>query len=425
MESRDTAFVWTCAALQLMLVLKLLCIAVARRAEILQAIRKHVERMRCFQARRSLVQEDEWLVVTEIKAKRVRLAHVYFNVLVGASLLTLLVIQRSMMKSPFGPEAWRWMVLTIFATSLSYLLVPSLRRPCTHNYWYVFLMGIGGTAIIYQAANPEDQNAWPPPQASLQITALVRIPALCLTKNIRLVALCNVAIIVLAAVLSPAALIGLELVSATAAVIAATALQGLLKQSAERSINHSKMSSDLQAARALLQLICDAVVELDESLRLSHHSPELATILLRDASPARRSLQGMRFRDFVATPEEAAKAQKELLGVSSLSAASAFHTRLVDAYNSKFRTEVFHVRYQQNGRTSHLIGLRDFTDQTSLAQLNSRIDSNHSNESALNVSSDKVLVRPPPLLPQYNVLLLVDLGKRVVEAASISASGLL
>ena len=78
------------------------------------------------------------------------------------------------------------------------------------------------------------------------------------------------------------------------------------------------------------------------------------------------------------------------------------------------------MRYQQNGRTSHLIGLRDFTDQTSLAQ---RIDSNGS---ALNVSSDKVSVsRPPPLLLQYNVLLLVDLRKRVVEASSFSASGLL
>ncbi|CAE7490614.1 Dnah7 [Symbiodinium necroappetens] len=346
----------------------------------------------------------------------------YFSVLVGATLLILLVIQRTSMKeSPFGSEAWRWLVLTIFGISVVYVLVPSLRRPCTHNYWYAFLMAIGGTAIIYQAANPEDPNAWSLPQASLQITGLVRIPAVCLTKSIPLVALCNVAIIVLAIVFSPAALIGLELVSATCAVIAAIALQVLLKQSAERSLNISKMSSDLQAARALLQLICDAVVELDESLRLSHHSPELAAILLRDASPGRRSLQGTRFRDFVATPEEAAKAQKELLGVSSRSAASAFHTRLVDAYNSKFRTEVFHVRYQQNGRTSHLIGLRDFTDQTSLAR-NSRIDSN---ESALNVSSDKVsLSRSSPLLPQYNVLLLVDLSKRVVEAASISAFGL-
>ncbi|CAE7559528.1 Dnah7 [Symbiodinium sp. KB8] len=415
MESRETAFAWTCVALRLayrlaiaqiqrqgILVLKLLCTAVTRRAEILQ--------------------EDEWLVVTETKAKRVRLAHAYFSVLVGATLLILLVIQRTSMKeSPFGSEAWRWLVLTIFGISVVYVLVPSLRRPCTHNYWYAFLMAIGGTAIIYQAANPEDPNAWSLPQASLQITGLVRIPAVCLTKSIPLVALCNVAIIVLAIVFSPAALIGLELVSATCAVIAAIALQVLLKQSAERSLNISKMSSDLQAARALLQLICDAVVELDESLRLSHHSPELAAILLRDASPGRRSLQGTRFRDFVATPEEAAKAQKELLGVSSRSAASAFHTRLVDAYNSKFRTEVFHVRYQQNGRTSHLIGLRDFTDQTSLAR-NSRIDSN---ESALNVSSDKVsLSRPSPLLPQYNVLLLVDLSKRVVEAASISAFGL-
>lgn len=45
------------------------------------------------------------------------------------------------------------------------------------------------------------------------------------------------------------------------------------------------------------------------------------------------------------------------------------HPGLVDTCSSRFRTEVFQVRYQQvDGQVRHLIGLRDFTDQQSLAR---------------------------------------------------------
>jgi hypothetical protein len=41
---------------------------------------------------------------------------------------------------------------------------------------------------------------------------------------------------------------------------------------------------------------------------------------------------------------------------------------LVDSYSSKFRTEVFQVKYaMMDGRECHLVGLRDFTDLKSLA----------------------------------------------------------
>ena len=48
--------------------------------------------------------------------------------------------------------------------------------------------------------------------------------------------------------------------------------------------------------------------------------------------------------------------------------AHAFHTHMVDIYSSKFRTEVFQVKYaMMDGREHHLLGLRDFTDLKSLA----------------------------------------------------------
>ena len=81
--------------------------------------------------------------------------------------------------------------------------------------------------------------------------------------------------------------------------------------------------------------------------------------------------QGLRFSEFVAR-DEAARAEeilrKDCGSHGSSSAAQAFHTRLVDSCASKFRTEVFQVKYQlPTGQTRHLIGLRDFTDLQSLA----------------------------------------------------------
>ena len=55
--------------------------------------------------------------------------------------------------------------------------------------------------------------------------------------------------------------------------------------------------------------------------------------------------------------------------------ANAFHTRLVDSCCSKFRTEVFHVSFRrEDGEQCHLVGLRDFTDQESLATAHANRD---------------------------------------------------
>ena len=121
--------------------------------------------------------------------------------------------------------------------------------------------------------------------------------------------------------------------------------------------------------QALLQLTCDAVVELDADLRItSESSPQLASMFLRT------STLGVSFTDFVSTEERsrAAEILNSRLPAKTGSAhhgshavsAKAFHTRLVDSYSSKFRTEVFQVSYRKlDDQIWHLIGLREFTDQ--------------------------------------------------------------
>lgn len=91
-------------------------------------------------------------------------------------------------------------------------------------------------------------------------------------------------------------------------------------------------------------------------------------MLLRDKGCA--SLKRARFTDLVAR-QDSLRAEQNLTysqhGASN-ACANAFHTHLVDSCSSKFRTEVFQVKYQMpSGRQCHLIGLRDFTDLKSLA----------------------------------------------------------
>ena len=104
---------------------------------------------------------------------------------------------------------------------------------------------------------------------------------------------------------------------------------------------------------------------------MTSHSTNLATMLLRNHPGS--TLVGTHFTDFL-PPAEVERAQELLCKAAKDSepqdaVAQAFHTRMVDSCASQFRTEAFHVRYVAwNGATHHIIGLRDFTDQESLAQ---------------------------------------------------------
>ena len=114
--------------------------------------------------------------------------------------------------------------------------------------------------------------------------------------------------------------------------------------------------TQLSAASSLLNLTCDAVLELDESLRLMSPCPKLSTMLLGRPGA---TLEGTKFTDFVASSD--AERAVEILLMPQECAAHAFHTHLVDSCSSKFRTEVFQVKYlTANGKQCHLLGLREF-----------------------------------------------------------------
>jgi len=149
----------------------------------------------------------------------------------------------------------------------------------------------------------------------------------------------------------------------------------LMQQRVEARFRESKSNTQLSAATALLNLTCDAVVELDEDGRLLSHNSSLAAVLMRNRPGA--TLEGTKFIDFVIpTDSERVSEMLENHGRDSNDAlAYAFRTHLVDSYASKFRTEVFQVKYtMESGEKCHIIGLRDFTDQQPLAVENASAD---------------------------------------------------
>eukprot|EP00438_Fugacium_kawagutii_P014333 Skav219410 [mRNA] locus=scaffold377:65360:68966:+ [translate_table: standard] len=175
----------------------------------------------------------------------------------------------------------------------------------------------------------------------------------------------------------------------------------LIASRVDAHFRESKSNSQLSATMALLNLTCDAVVELDGDLRLQCHSSRLCALLLRNR-PA--TLQGTKFTDLVA-PKDSKRVTEILENQgteSSGASAYAFRTHLVDSCASKIRTEVFQVKYATaSGEKCHIIGLRDCTDLQPLAAENA-------------TASSSELQMPPLIMRQAD-----SVGRQLSELSEI------
>ncbi|CAE7686624.1 DBP2, partial [Symbiodinium sp. CCMP2456] len=84
-----------------------------------------------------------------------------------------------------------------------------------------------------------------------------------------------------------------ELLSCVGVLGFAVVLRKMIWLKVELRLDRGNMEAQLSAASSLLRLTCDAVLELDQELRLKSHCPALAAMLLRDRPGA--SLEGTRF----------------------------------------------------------------------------------------------------------------------------------
>ncbi|CAE7219594.1 FCPF [Symbiodinium natans] len=274
-----------------------------------------------------------------------------------------------------------WLFLALMATLTVYAFLPWTLCRHTLDFWYALF-----TLVTLLYASP-----WCTPVArsfdALLLCIFVRLPSSIMATRTLWVVVGNSLVsllIILRNSIDPGGeselegnsfaislVIGIEFSSFFLAVVFAAALTGWMWQRAELGRENSKISSDLSAVSMLLRLMSDAVVELDQDLRLQRHSPELSAMLLRDRPGS--SLEGVRFTEFV-YGSEAARAAELLqnpacvLSTGQGTSAHAFHTRLVDTFTNKVCIEVFHVQVlSSDGEVRHLLGLRDFTDSASLS----------------------------------------------------------
>jgi len=194
-----------------------------------------------------------------------------------------------------------------------------------------------------------------------------------------------------------------ELLSFLGVLGFAVVLRKMIWLKVELRLDRGNMEAQLSAASSLLRLTCDAVLELDQELRLKSHCPALAAMLLRDRPGA--SLEGTRFTDLM-QKADAIRATELLLGQSQASegstsprediSAHAFHTRLVDSCSSKVCTEVFQVKYaRMDGTVCHLLGLRDFTDIRPLAGGSARDSQEEDKDAdAMDISYQSIVLSP-------------------------------
>mmetsp|Transcript_174435 Transcript_174435/g.553668 ORF Transcript_174435/g.553668 Transcript_174435/m.553668 type:complete len:584 (-) Transcript_174435:134-1885(-) len=118
------------------------------------------------------------------------------------------------------------------------------------------------------------------------------------------------------------------------------------------------------AMTSLLNIVCDAVVELDADLKIVEESPRFAALLALDLPSSVRSKT---LQDFM-PEEEKDKFRAQMMAVLTVAAdsqAGALHSTLRDGRGIPLRTELFYVVSQSiDLGIRYLVGVREFGDQS-------------------------------------------------------------
>eukprot|EP00927_Polykrikos_kofoidii_P015615 TRINITY_DN16956_c0_g1_i6.p1 TRINITY_DN16956_c0_g1~~TRINITY_DN16956_c0_g1_i6.p1 ORF type:complete len:562 (-),score=49.83 TRINITY_DN16956_c0_g1_i6:297-1982(-) len=122
------------------------------------------------------------------------------------------------------------------------------------------------------------------------------------------------------------------------------------------------------AARALLDKLCDMVIELNSDLKIAGTADKLAATLFLNPQI---SLEGLEFKSLLLLEEEQERLSRVLRGSykEGGSRAHVCHVTMRDSGGASVRMEMFTVAYQDAFEEwRHLIGIREFTDAAPLAQ---------------------------------------------------------
>eukprot|EP00439_Symbiodinium_sp_Y106_P080393 s224_g19.t1 len=358
----EAAFVAAAIVFELALFTKLTMLGLSGKKAVKEWLRSRLRFLKylllplCSGKEEALVKESTYL--------HMRIARGVTHYLVVVALFGLILGQAfALMEQPFWlsiPQLWNILVSGLLG--LTCMVFPSILRPSTTDVLYIAFNAIPLVALLPSHCLPQDLfMSW------FVIFILVRLPSIPLAS-------CGLTVVdsLGLSTRDPTLLVRVDMYATVSTLAFSFIFLASLRMKAELIAGTNNLSSQLSAASSLLRLTCDAVVELDSELRFTDHSPELSAMLLHDRPGT--TLKAKCFTDFM-QPVDAGRAI-EILGASSNRSAfstqeitaHAFHTRLVDSCSSKLCAEVFQVKYSKlDGKSYHLLGIRDFTDIKSLA----------------------------------------------------------
>ncbi|OLQ08810.1 hypothetical protein AK812_SmicGene7660 [Symbiodinium microadriaticum] len=144
-------------------------------------------------------------------------------------------------------------------------------------------------------------------------------------------------------------------------------LRHALYENVRMSFELNTRTIDLSAVSGLLLGYCDAVVEVDSSLKLTDASRQLSTLLLHGHGISAGSLAGYDFLSFFHVDD------REHIGASlgakhESTQALALNARMQDSLGNFVKIEILFTSFQNaDGEECRLVGMREFQDFSSVA----------------------------------------------------------
>ena len=139
-------------------------------------------------------------------------------------------------------------------------------------------------------------------------------------------------------------------------------LRSALYDNVKMSFDLSARTIELSAVSGLLLGFCDAVVEVDDSLRLTDDSRQFSTLLLHGHGMSAGSLAGFDFLSFF-HQEDREHIRASLSPDNKSTQPLALNARMLDCLGSFVRVEILYTSFQNvDGQQYRLVGMREFQD---------------------------------------------------------------
>jgi len=144
-------------------------------------------------------------------------------------------------------------------------------------------------------------------------------------------------------------------------------VQASVREELRKDIATQVSKCQHSASSALLNIMCDVVLELDADLRMSDSvmatHPEKLGLMLRDGSGG-APVVGRGLWEFLHAGEDEALFVEQMgrVGPDHETNFQAFHIHMRDGQGSKVNMEFFHVPFTHLDTVRHLVGIRELTD---------------------------------------------------------------